>query len=265
MARRHSSGPADVLAALAGQRQPVPYGLDAQVGVGAGDQLQRGAGLLDRLVQGAEDVRVVELDGAHTGQSAEDAGQFGAVHAAHLGDPERQFAVTAGAGPVDQGVVGAQARAQHDLLGAQPHRRVHVVAVVVPVPGDLVQLPFAEHGRVHVPVPGKAFGLADVLLQGVPYDRAVGQPVRQAGADQRVGAEEAEFTAEAAVVGDLLVHRGSSAGPVGGARNREDAATPKPRGARPGAWMLVSCQRAGTVSGVVVLFGHCGARCIRGR
>ena len=59
------------LRALAGQRETVAHGLDAEVGVGAGDQLQRGAGLVDGLLQGAEDVGVVELDGTHPGQAAE--------------------------------------------------------------------------------------------------------------------------------------------------------------------------------------------------
>ncbi|MEU3605432.1 hypothetical protein AB0E83_08205, partial [Streptomyces sp. NPDC035033] len=30
-----------------------------------------------------------------------------------------------------------------------------------PVPRELVQLPFAEHGRVHVPVPGPPLGVPD--------------------------------------------------------------------------------------------------------
>ena len=79
-------------------------------------------------------------------------GQLGAVHPAQLGDPQRQLAVAVGAGAVDQRVVRAQAGPQHDLLAAEIHRREHVVAVVRPVPGDLVQLPLAQHRRVHVPV-----------------------------------------------------------------------------------------------------------------
>ena len=57
-----------------------------------------------------------------------------------------------------------------------------------------------------MPVAGPPFDGADVLLELVPHDGAVGQPVRQPRAEQRVGAEQAEFAAEPAVVvhGGLL-------------------------------------------------------------
>ncbi len=241
----------DVLAGPARQRQAVPGRADAQVGVGAGDEREGGAGLGDGLVRGAEDVRVVELDGPYPGQPAQHPGRLGAVHAAQFGDPQRQLPVTAGPGAVDEGVVRTEAGPQHHLFRPQLHGREHVVAVVVPVAGDLVQLAFAEHGRVHVPVPGRALRLADVLLQGVPDDGAVGQPVGQTRAHQRVGVEQAELTAEASMV----VHGGLLA--VG---RRAPRAT-KPRGTRPGASSVVSCQRAGTLSGVVVR--DTWARCMR--
>ena len=76
-------------------------------------------------------------------------------------------------------------------------------------------------------VPGAAFDAADVLLQGVPDGGAGGQPVRQPGADQRIGVEQAEFTAELAVVGH---------GSWGLLAVRERVTTTaKPRGTRPGA------------------------------
>lgn len=180
----------------------MPDGSDPQVGVSTGDELEGGPGLVDGLVEGAEDMGVVEMDRPHAGEAAEDSGQLGAVHAAQLGHPERQFTVAVGAGAVDQGVMRAQARAQDQLFGAAAdvHRREHVLAVVVPVPGDLVELALAEDGGVDVPVAGLAFRFADVLLQCVPEGGAVGQPVRQAGAHQGVGVEEVQFAAEAAVV-----------------------------------------------------------------
>jgi hypothetical protein len=187
-------------------REPVPDRSDVQIAVGPADQVQGRAGLAADLVQGAEDVRVVQLDGPDPGQPAEDPGQLGAVHPAQLGDPQRQLPVAVPAGAVDERVMRAQAGPQHDLLAAELHRRKHVGAVVRPVPGDLVQLPLAQHRRVDVLVPGLALGVADVLLQGVPDGRAVGQPVRQARADQRIGVEQAQLAAELAVVvhGGLL-------------------------------------------------------------
>lgn len=109
------------------------------------DQPQCRRRLFGDLLQGAEEVRVVELDGAYAGEAAEDTGRLGAVHASQLGEAEREFAVAVGAGAVDERVVGTQARAQHHLLAAEFHRREHVLAVVRPVPGDLVQLALAQH------------------------------------------------------------------------------------------------------------------------
>ncbi|MCZ0981352.1 hypothetical protein O1L60_26840 [Streptomyces diastatochromogenes] len=102
-----------------------------------------------------------------------------------------------------------------------------------------------------MPVPGAALGLADVLLQGVAHDGAVGQPVRQSGADQRVGVEDVQLAAEPAVV----VHGGLLAwiGRVTTARS-PGALAPRLRHWNNG-------QRAGTLSGVVVLIA---ARFMRG-
>ena len=49
-------------------------------------------------------------------------------------------------------------------------------------------------------------GPPDILLQGVPDGGAVGQPVGQPGADERIGVEQAQLAAELVVVGhrDLL-------------------------------------------------------------
>ncbi|KJY32867.1 hypothetical protein VR44_15105 [Streptomyces katrae] len=123
----------------------------------------------------------------------------------------------------------AQARPQDDLLSAEVHRGEHVVAVVRPVPRDLVQLPLAEYRRVHVLVARPPFGPTDVLLQGVPHGRAVGQPVRQAGAEQRIGAEQAQFAAELAVVVHGG-HRGLLAGCGASDRAYDEAPGHLPRG-----------------------------------
>ncbi len=135
----------DVLSARARQREPEAGRPDAERPVRPADHVQRGPRLVADLVRGAEDVGVVQLDGPHPGQPAEHPGELGAVHAAQLGHPQRQFAVTVRAGAVDDRVVRAQTRPQDDLFAAQVHRREHVVAVVRPVPRDLVQLPLAEH------------------------------------------------------------------------------------------------------------------------
>src|SRR5579859_596364 len=75
-----------------------------------------------------------------------------------------------------------------------------------PVPGNLIQLALAEHGGVDVLVASLPLDLPDVLLERVPDRGAGGQPVRQPGADHRVGVEKLELTAELAMVvhGPLL-------------------------------------------------------------
>jgi hypothetical protein len=45
-------------------------------------------GLARDLVEGAEHVGVVELDGSYPGEPAQNSGQFGAVHPAQLGDAQ---------------------------------------------------------------------------------------------------------------------------------------------------------------------------------
>jgi len=180
---------ARVLTRRAGQREPVPHRFDAERAVRLPDQAERRRGLGGDLVRAAEDVRVVQRDRPHPGQPAQHAGQLGPVHPAKLGDPQRQLAVAAAAGPVDQRVVRAQARPQHHLLAADIHRRVHAVPVMRPVPGNLVQLALGQDRGVDVLVTGLPLQLPDVLLERVPDGGARGKPVRQPGADQRIGVE----------------------------------------------------------------------------
>jgi hypothetical protein len=124
----------DVLAARSGQGEPEARRDDAECAVGLADQLQRADRLVGHLVDGAEDVRVVELDRAHPGQPGEHAGAFRPVHPAELGHPQRQLPIAVRTRTEDERVVRAKARAQHELLAAQVHRREHVVLVVRPVP-----------------------------------------------------------------------------------------------------------------------------------
>jgi hypothetical protein len=117
--------------------------------VRAVDQVQDRGDLLADPVDRQEGVRVVEPDRAHPAQAAEHAGAFGPVHAAELGDPQRQVTVRPGPRLEDQRVVRAQAGPQHQRLVAvvaEPHGREHVVGEVLPVPGQLVQLASAQHG-----------------------------------------------------------------------------------------------------------------------
>jgi len=80
------------------------------------------------------------------------------------------------------------------------HRREHLVGEVLGVAGQLVQLAFAHRRRHHVLISGAPLAFVHVLLDGVPGRRAGRQPDRQAGAGQRVGAEQLQLAAQLAVV-----------------------------------------------------------------
>jgi hypothetical protein len=165
---------ADVLAAWAAYRQLVGRDLQAQRRVGPAHQPQYPGNLLADLGQGAEDVRVVEPYPAYPAQPAEYPRPFGAVHAAQLGDAQRELPVRALAGLEDECVVRAQAGPQYQRLVAlaEVHRREHVAGEVGPVAGQLVQLPLAEYRRVDVLVPAAPLQLAQVGLHLVTGRRA---------------------------------------------------------------------------------------------
>ena len=89
------------------------------------------------LVLGHEDVRVVLLEAAHAQQPVQGARALEAVQHAPVGEAQWQLAVAARAQVEDHHRVGAVHR-----LGAVGGLLVHrddedVVAVVLPVPGDL--------------------------------------------------------------------------------------------------------------------------------
>src|SRR6185369_17852404 len=96
-------------------------------------------------------------------------------------------------------------------------------------------------------VAGAAFELSQVALHLVPSRGAGRQPERQACADQRIGVEEVQLTAELAVVDhhSLLGVRATTA----------PAANTTPRADRPGCWLRLRGQRSSTpgVPGVGVL------------
>ena len=218
-----------VPAAGAAQGQLVGRHPQAQCPVGPAHQLEHGGDLRADPVERAEDVGVVELDRPDPAQAAEHPGALGPVHAAELGDPQRQVPVRALPRPEDQRVVRAQAGPQHQRVAvgaAHRHRREHVVGEVLPVPGQLVHLPFAQHRGVHVPVAGAAFELAQVGLDLVAGGGAGRQPERQPGADQRVGVEDVELAPELVVVHGhrcLLVSGAPGHRPGAARRPRADA------------------------------------------
>ena len=103
------------------------------------------------LLLGAEDVRVVLDEVADAQQAVQRAARLVAVHEAGLGVADRQVAVGVALVVVERAV----RRAVH---GLEAHRLVlglrdvHVLAVLVPVAGDLPQLDVVEDRRLDLAV-----------------------------------------------------------------------------------------------------------------
>ncbi|CAN5920749.1 hypothetical protein BH23ACT10_BH23ACT10_12570 [soil metagenome] len=177
---------------------------DAQHGIRVLDHGEHRRDLVDQLVCSHEYVPVIECHGPHTAETAEHPGALVAEHRSEFGQPHRQVAEAVLRGFVDQDVVRTVARAQYELIPADLHRREHVVAEVLPVPGALVQLAFAEHGGEHTLIAGVALQLDDELFELPADDGAVGQPQRQARARELVRSEQVELTPEPAMVDVVL-------------------------------------------------------------
>ena len=112
--------------------------LEAEVLVDREHQVVDLEALLHDLVLGDEDVRVVLREVAHAQQPVQRARRLVAVHLAELGELQRQVAIALEAVLEDLHVAGAVHRlaAEHALVRQHPVVE-HVLAVVLPVPGEL--------------------------------------------------------------------------------------------------------------------------------
>ena len=106
---------------------------------------------------------------------------------------------------VDHHVVGAVHGAQDVSLVLQLHGGEHVVLVVVPVAGGLVQLHVAHAGGHHVLVAQMELLVPDIVLQLTPDGVALGQQHGQAPAHQIVGHKQLQLPADPAVIPALCL------------------------------------------------------------
>ena len=150
------------------------------------------------LLLGAEDVRVVLDEVPHAQQAVQRAARLVAVQVAGLGVAQRQLAVGA---PV-HGVERAVARAVHRLEGQRPVLGLcdeHVLAVLVPVAGDLPQLPVVEQRGLDLGVAALDRHRARARDERVVDGGAGRGPERAAGAELGE-VEQPQLAAELAVV-----------------------------------------------------------------
>ncbi len=192
----------DVLLAVVrvAQRQTIPVVSDAEGRVGALDQAHHVRELLLHLVRRAEDVRVVQRHGADAAEPADDARLLVTVHGAELRDAHRQVTVAPELRRVDEDMVRAVHGPEDHLLMVEVHRREHAVAIVLPVPGDFVQVALGDVRRVDMLIARLALLPQDVLLEDSANRGAFGEPQGQSCADELVRREQLQLAAEPPVV-----------------------------------------------------------------
>ena len=152
------------------------------------------------LLWRAEQVRVVLAEVAATLDALQRAGGLIAEVVGDLADADGQLTVAVGLVGVDHHVVGAVHRAQDVALAIHLHGGEHVLAVVIPVAGGLVQVHSADAGGHHVQVAACTLLLLDIVLQLLPDGVACGQEHGQAAAHQVVGHKQAHLLADLAVI-----------------------------------------------------------------
>ena len=154
---------------------------DAEIAIGLLDQPHDSGKFFLDLFRSAKNMRVVERHAADATETAEDARTLVAVHRAEFGDSHGQVAVTVFFGFVNENVMRAIHRPQHQLLGFQVHRGKHVFVVVRPVSGTDVEVNLREVRSVNMLVAGAAFLFQDVFLEKPANRGAFRQPERQTG------------------------------------------------------------------------------------
>ena len=182
------------------QRQHAAVVGDAEVAIDVEDQIADRGDLVLDLLRRTEQVRVVLAEVAAALDALEGAGGLIAEVVRDLADAQGQLAVGTRTVGKDAHVVRAVHRAQDIGLALQLHGREHVVLIVIPVAGGLVELDRADAGREHVLVALGALLALDIGLELLPDRVAVGQEHRQAAADEIVGHEQLHFLADLAVV-----------------------------------------------------------------
>ena len=169
-------GSAQIDGAVIAPREPYVVHREPEDLLGAQRRPQRAGRLVGDLVRAAEHVGVVEIDLPDPAQPRQHPGPLGPEHRGEFVESDRQITVGALRRGVDQRVMRAVGRPQHQLVAAHRHRREHVVAELGPVPGALEQRPFTEHRGVDALAAVGRRELGGQPLQLVADYRAIGQP-----------------------------------------------------------------------------------------
>ena len=117
-----------------------------------------------------------------------------------LTDTQRKVPVRSRTVRVDPHMVRAVHRAKHVLLVLYLHGREHVVLVVIPVAGCLIQIDRSDTGSHDVQIAQAAFLLLDIILKDLPQRIALRQEHRKALSYQIIRHEELHLLADLSVI-----------------------------------------------------------------
>ena len=180
----------------------VPEGKDAavvgnaEILVDIGNQVHDPGYFILDLVGGDKQMGIVLAEVAAPLNALQGAAGLVAEIVGDLADPDGQLPVGVGAIGVDHHVVRAVHGPQDEALAVHFHSREHIVLVVGPVAGGLVQGHGAYAGSHDVLIAQLPFLFLDIVFQLLPHRVASGQEHGQTAANQLVGHKQAHFLAD---------------------------------------------------------------------
>ena len=181
--------------------------LKAELAVNLVDQPGNALDLVLDLVVPHENVRVVLGKAAHPHQAVELSALLMAVHQSQLAHPQGQLPVGVGRILVHQHAAGAVHGLNREILLVD-HRGVHIVLVVIPMPGILPQLAAQDNGRGNLLITLSQMDLPPIVDQRVFQGHALGQEERESRPLVREH-KQSQLLAKLAVVALLgLLHHG---------------------------------------------------------
>ena len=173
---------------------------DAEILIALEDKVADLADLVLYLLGRHEEVGVVLAEVAAALDALEGAGGLVAEVVCYLADAEREVAVGVRLVGVDHHMVRAIHRAEHVGLLVDLHRGEHILLIVIPVAGGLVELHGADAGGHNVLIAELQLLIADIVFKLAPDRVAAGQEHRHAPSDEVVGHKELHILAYLAMV-----------------------------------------------------------------
>jgi len=117
-----------------------------------------------------------------------------------LTDTDRQILVGVLCVSVDHHVVRAVHGTQYEGLSFHFHGREHVLLVVIPVTGSLVQIHSTDTGGHNMQIAQSSLFILDIILQLLPYGVTLGKEHGKSAAYQIISHEQFHFLADLSVV-----------------------------------------------------------------